>query len=95
MTVEKWRQRHARQRAFERYGVFLGNEKLAKMVQLIIAGKSSPIPEANRSLAIRCHVVRLHDMPEMAVLYDKNRKIIATVLPDNSAEMQHYRAGQP
>ena len=95
MSVKKWRQRHACQRAFERYGVFIGNAKLAKMVEKIVSGKSIPVPDANKSLAIRCHVVQIEDLPEMAVLYDKNRKIIVTVLPDDSAEMQHYRAGQP
>ena len=89
------RRAHARQRAEQRFGVALTNSQLQAMARQIMDGKSAPVPAANRSLAVRCHVVRLPGLPEMAVLYDKTRKIVVTVLPNEGAEMQHYRAGQP
>ena len=92
MSVKAKRIQHARERAITRFGVVLTKALHADIVRQITSGLSAPVTDANRSLAIRCRVVDLGGGKKAAVLYDKDRKIVVTVLPGNGAEMQHYLA---
>ena len=92
MSVIARRRAHARERALERFNTRLTRDDFKSLVDQITSGKSIPVPSANRSLAIRCHVVEHPEMGKTAVLYDKNRKVIVTVLPPDSFEMNAYHA---
>lgn len=73
--------RHAKRRAYERYGIVIGNSRLEKVVKAIQRNKGKFIQRySNRvtewEVTLEEEVCR--------VLYDKERKQIITFLPSES-----------
>lgn len=70
---------HAQQRALERYGIALRQSDLDAIVRLIIKGESQLVER--QSLRVSVHDVSW-DGQTIRVVYDKQRRSIATVLSD-------------
>jgi len=71
---------HSKRRALYRYGVVLNHEKYAAAIEDIRTNKNKGMKKSlNRSL----HIITV-DGVEMLVVYDKRRKELITVLPEDS-----------
>jgi hypothetical protein len=75
---------HARQRLFERYGIEASDAEIKGLVSEIQAGRGQCIER--QSLRVTVWELLFHER-RIRVVYDKERKTIATVLPpiDRSA----------
>lgn len=68
---------HAERRAIERFGVLLDIPQAVKDIQ---SGKATFVERQS----LRCTVWKITQQDkEMVVVYDKNRKMIVTVLPED------------
>jgi hypothetical protein len=75
--------RHARSRAFERYGLEIGADSHSRIVEAIQQGRSRHVE--TQSLRVVIHDVDLDGLT-VRVVYDRQRKQIATFLPRPNPE---------
>lgn len=78
MSKAKAQRRHARARALERYGVEVGPDTLRRIIADIQGGRSVVVQK--QSLRVTVHDVEV-DGTRMRVVYDRQRKELATFLP--------------
>ncbi len=76
---------HAKRQALLRYNAALSSEDLAHLVNLIRDGRASFV--VRKSLRVSCWKVPFKGR-EMAVLYDRQRKMIVTFLPTDCWEVR-------
>lgn len=79
-SKEKTVYRHLKSRFFERFHIELTKQDCDYMIKQIQSGKSKCIVTQSRNRSL--HLVTLFDK-EFAVIYNKDKKIIHTVLPDS------------
>jgi len=77
MTKLLSQQAHARQRFFERFGMWIGDITLAHVVRAIQEGRSRPV--CRKSKRITFHEVDVGSTRAIAV-YDKDRKSVASFM---------------
>lgn len=84
--------KHATQRALERYGIELTQHKRETMIKMIQTGKAKIVRKQSHRVSI---FSLIFEEKEVIVVYDKERKNIASFLPLEAKEkdtfMGNYR----
>ena len=75
---------HAKRRALQRYALNLDNKKQDEIVKIIQSGKATFL--RRDSIRVAVFAVR-YENKLMKVVYDSQRKTLASVLPMNEAEL--------
>jgi phage FluMu gp28-like protein len=84
--------KHAKQRAMERYGIDLNRHKRLEIVHMIQHGKATCVRKQSHRVSI---FSLQYENQEIVVVYDKQRKTLASFLPLEAKEedtfMGNYR----
>lgn len=78
-SKKKSQKKHAKRRAFERYGIVLNEDELKQIASYIRKGKADLIRK--RSNRVSVYMVRWKDK-SYPVVYDRLRRTIVTFLPE-------------
>ncbi len=78
MSKAQWERRHAKERAWERYGIELRLQDLNRIVEDIKAGRSQPVRKVSNTRSV--HDVKIGSRT-IRVAYDRKRGQVVTVLP--------------
>lgn len=84
MSKTSAQQKHARSRAMQRFGINLTPAKQAAIVRMIQTGRAEKVDR--QSHRVTRWLVTI-DGDRMFVVYDKQRKTIATVMPPEWAKV--------
>lgn len=77
-TKTEAQNKHAKQRAMERYGIDLNRHKREQIIRMIQNGQAECVRK--QSLRVSIFSVQFEDK-EVIVVYDKQRKTLASFLP--------------
>jgi len=79
--------RHSKKRAIERYNLYLTNNEVYEIRDLLVAGKGTYLGTESHS---KTHWKLNYKGVELITVYDKNRRMVATFLDLNMANNNDY-----
>lgn len=79
---------HATRRAKERHGLDLSRDDFDDMVREIQTGRAAILEKQSNTRSV--FLVSAPKHSKLAVVYDRKRKVIVTVLPAGSREIQRH-----
>lgn len=82
VSKAKAQQKHAKRRAYQRYGLWLHDDDIKNMVEQIQSGRATFVDRQSHRVT---HWIVEVEKKKIRVCYDKTRKQIITCLPESAA----------